>query len=496
MAKSTQSAKGTPSRDDIQTILYANAAEALKQFTDPNRNDITSMNTYTRDQIRAYLQSPASNQANLRSVANYLYIRSQILYRLVRWYAGMWDLRCRNIKPTYDLEKGLDKNALKNYNNTAKQLDLYNLQDALFEVRAHCYLEDVCYFVWFRDENGAYPYILDPSECKIIGRYGLDFAYAVDMSKWKSAARQNVIEWLGSPFKDMYDEYIKTGNKWIQMPDEYAGCFKYNVEKINLIIPPFAPIFQDLTQLISAADLQTVKDKLDVFKMVVLPMKSLNGAKEADKFEFTPSLNLEYFEQLVQNALPDYVTAAPILGDKVDVIDFSSTSADKQVDRLANAQKNVMNVSGGGAVLNASMISSNAAFTAWLQAETDFAVKPLIGQIDDFTNRMLSFDVSKPCEVRHFAVSEYTKKDFRDKFMSANQYSYNYRLALGTLFGMSELETLASIHFEQDVLGLQNLMIYPLQSSFTTANDGENTGGAPKKDDTELSDSGERSRNK
>jgi hypothetical protein len=72
------------------------------------------------------------------------------------------------------------------------------------------------------------------------------------------------------------------------------------------------------------------------------------------------------------------------------------------------------------------------------------------------------------------------------------------RLALGTLYGMSERATLASIHFEQEVLGLQNLMTYPLQSSYTqtTANDpSSEDGGRPKKDEGDLSESGDRSRN-
>jgi hypothetical protein len=112
---------------------------------------------------------------------------------------------------------------------------------------------------------------------------------------------------------------------------------------------------------------------------------------------------------------------------------------------------------------------------------------------------MLSYDVSNPCKVKHFEISEYTKEDFRKAFLESQQYSFMSRLALGTLYGMSERATLASIHFEQEVLGLQNLMIYPLQSSYTqsTTTDGTDpvTGGRPEIDDSELTDSGDRSRN-
>ena len=495
--------KPNPTPDELKTQFYANAKEALKQFVDPNKSTNTTLNMYSREQIRQYLQSPASNQENLRKVARYMYVRSQIMYRLVHWYAGMWDLRCRNVEPTFDLIKGLDKNVLKNYNNTLKQLDVYGLQGNMYEVLVRCYLEDVCYFIWVRNDKGAFPYILDPSECKIIGRYTDtgDLAFAIDMSKYRSQTRRQFIEWFGSPLKEMWAEYERSGLKYIQVPDEYAGCFKFNIEQLDLILPPLAPIMQSLAGMLDLEDYSAVQAYFDVYKMVILPMKALSGAKEPDKFEFTPDLNLEYFDRLVEDALPKYTTAAPVLGDGIEVVDFSNTASDKQVDRVANAQKNLYSISGGGAVLNSTMITSTAAFNAWLAEETEFAISALLPQINGFTNRMLSYDVSKPCKVRHFELSEYTKKDFRDKFLEANQYSFNYRLALGTLYGMSERETLAQMHFEQEVLGLQNLMIYPLKSSFTSSSDGTVdtdpiTGGAPKKDDDELSASGERNRNR
>jgi hypothetical protein len=316
------------------------------------------------------------------------------------------------------------------------------------------------------------------------------------MSKWRSKQRQEFIEYMGEPLKSMYNQYQRDKIKWVIIPDEYCGCFKFNIDTLDLNMPPFAPMFQTFSSLLDTEDLSAIKDKLDVYKMVILPMKTMK--KSLNDFEVDPDLMIEYFEQMILNALPDYVSAAIVPGDGIDVVDFSSTSSDAQVDRVSNAQKNIFGVSGGGAVLNANAITSSAAFKAWLQEETDFAISSLIGQVDGFANRMLSYDVSTPCKVKHFEISEYTKEDFRKAFLESQQYSFMSRLALGTLYGMSEKATLASIHFEQEILGLQNLMTYPLQSSYTqtTANDpSSEDGGRPKKDEGDLSESGDRSRN-
>lgn len=486
------------SNEEMVKLNFDKAQKALQQYRDPNDNSTIRLEPYDRNTIRKFLQKPASNESNLRKVAGYLFYRSQILYRLVHWYAGMWDLRCRNVEPKYDLVNGLDKNVLKYYNDTVNQLDIYNLQENLYEVFVNCYLYDTCYFLWFRDKTGAIPFIIDPEFCKVMGRYmSGDISYCIDMSKFSNKQGQNLIGWLGSPLKEMYDEYQRTKVKYIQVPDKYAGCFKFNIHNLFLNVPPFAPIFQTLSTLLDTEDLAAVQDRLDVFKMVVMPMKTLK--KQMNDWEIDPELQLKYFDQMVKDALPDFISAVPVPGEGLDTIDFSSSSADKQVDRVANAQKNIMSTSGGGAVLNSSAISSTAAFNAWLQEETDFAISSLIGQVDGFTNRMLSYDISNPCKVKHFEISEYTKKTFRDAFLEAGQYSLSYRLALGTLYGMSEKATLAALHFEQETLGLQNLMIYPLQSSYTQTSTTEGTdlvsGGRPEKDAGELSPSGDRSRN-
>ena len=72
------------------------------------------------------------------------------------------------------------------------------------------------------------------------------------------------------------------------------------------------------------------------------------------------------------------------------------------------------------------------------------------------------------------------------------QYGYNNKIAYNTLLGFSERETMAQIYFEEEVLELHEKMIYPLSSSFVQS--GNN--GAPIKDDDEISDEGDKSRDK
>lgn len=500
---STLDKHGNQSIADIKTN-YAKAMEGLKQLRDPGKSNTFSLSQYDREQIRSYLQSPGSNEENLRNAARYLYIRSQIFNRICHWYASMWDLRCRKVTPTtFTLLKDNDPDKMrKQYENTLKTLDGYHIHNNWHDLSLRCYIEDIVYAIFFRDGENAFFYILEPSECKIDGQYYTgDLSFAVDMSKWRSAQRRQLAEWLGDPIESMLKEYDRTGTKWIHMPDEYSACFKFNRDRLDLIFPPLAPLLQSIAGLNDIADLQALSDEAAVYKLLLVPMKILAGATDTDQFEISPDLLLKYYEKLV-DMLPDYVAAAPIPGELTNdnVIDFSTTSADKDIDRVQQSQDTVLTTSGGGAVLNANNITSTAAFNAWLKSETEYAISSLMPQIEGFTNRMLGYDVSgDPAKVSYFEVSVYTKKDLADDLLQQCQYSFSDRIALQTLYGFSEMETLTMEYLETQVLNLPSIMNHPLSSSFTQTGEeekGEVGEGAPTKDPEDLTPEGDRSRNK
>lgn len=476
---------------------FKKAEEALYQLRDPNKGYCFPLSAYDRKKIREYLQSPTSNELNLRKAARYLYYRSQIFFRIIVLYASIWDLRCRKVVPKYDIAKKPNiSKTLKAYNSTLNKLDIYNIQGNIFNVLIRCYLEDVCYSLFFRDDTGAMFYILEPEECKIIGRYNTgDLGFAIDMSKWKNDKKQYLIEMLGSPLTEMWQEYKNDpSNKWIKVPDKYAACFKFRVDDLNTIIPPFAPLLQQLAGLNDLADIQAIADQQAIYKLLIVPMKTLSGAKRSDEFQISPDLLIKYFDKMVELALPDYISAAPMPGDGVNVVDFSNSSADKDVDRLEQSQNTLLATAGGGAVLNANNINNTAAFNAWLKSESEFAISSLMPQIEGFTNRMLSYDVASPCKVEYFEVTIFTKEEMRKSLLESCQYSFSNRLAYNTFNGISEKDTLAMDFLENDVLKLYQRMTHPLQSSYTTSNSESSSGGRPKSDDSEITDSAERMR--
>ena len=481
-----------------QLALFEKASTALKQMSDiKNATTTTNTSRYDRETLRTIVQNPQSNESRLQEAARYFYYRSQIFFRLINWYADMWSLDCRKVTPNIDLTKNNNvKKIKKSYFENLNALERYRIATNFPEVAIHCYLEDVCYSIFFKGEKSSFFYILNPSECRIMGRYESgDLAYAVDASKWARGNRRTQAELLGSPLIDIVNEYDRTGEKWIMMPDEYAACFKFRIEDLNHVIVPFIPLLQSLSALGDAEDIQAILDDQAVYRLIAVPMPVLNSAKDADQFAISPDLLIKYYEKFTE-ALPDYAAAAPIPGELTNdnVIDFSTSAADKDIQRLQQNQDTLLATSGGGAVINSNKITSTAAFNAWLKSESAFAITTLIGQIEGFTNRMLEFDVSDPCTVEYFKCTIYTKQELYENLLKQCQHSFSDRLALQTLCGISEKTTLVSEYLENEVFELPTLMNHPLNSSYTQSGSTDEK-GRPQVDDDELSPSGERSRN-
>lgn len=487
------------------TQMYAKAKDALQQLLDPNKKTRTAIMPINKEDLKDWIRNVGGNEKNLRNTARYLYYRSNIYFRLVNWYSTMFTLDCRKVTPNYDFTEDISesgiKNALKSYGNTLDALDILNLQGNMVGVLTTVFREDVYYGIILKDATGSFFYQLDPDECVIDGMYYTGcYGFSVDMSKWRNSRKQEIIEYIGSPLKEMWDEYQKdTTVRYIHCPAEYSVCFKFRTDDYNTVIPPFLPLFLQLAGLEDLVDIQAEADALSIYKLIYMPMEVLSGAKDADDFAISPDLSLKYLQKMIDEGnIPENVSVGAVPGKELKTIDFEK-SVDGDTNSVEISSNQILQTAGGGAVINANNITSTAAFNAWLKAETEFAISPLLPQIDGFCNLQLSFMVKKPCKVKHFECSVYTRDTLADSLLTSCQYGYSNRLAYGTLVGVSEKEQLAQIYLETEVLKLQDKMIYPLSSSFTTSNNGytpETGQGAPTKDDDELTPEGDASRNK
>lgn len=482
---------------DLQLKNYAAALDPIKALRDLTTGGTTRrVNSLTKENIVTYLQSPINNEANIRNASWYIFFRNQIYQRIVLYYATLFCFDARSIIPKYDLVKPeSDDKILKSYNDTLKMLSNWNINNEFLKSNITALLQDVSYNCAYYDETGLYLLPLPADYCRLYAQYPTgDFSFAVDMTYFRS--NQYLLEAWGEPFESMYREYQRVGNsgRWQVMPDEYCACFKYRNFDWESILPPFSGLLGDLINLNDISDIAAVADRMDVYKLVYMKLKTITGAKMPDQYEVDPETAIAYGNRLIDEALPDYASFGIVPGsDDLGVIDFSNVDKVSENNKVLRAQKSVLNTSGGAQILNSAEITGTTAFLAAIRADTEFAIGTLLPQIEGWFNRILPFVVKNPSRVKFYHTGRLTKDELRKELLENAQYSLPTKLAIMSISGIDELSALSLNHLEEDILKLGEKFNDPLRSSYTSTNQ---VVGRPTSDDDDLTDDGDASRQK
>lgn len=490
-------AKNKDRLDLVTSFATENKDKMLRQLRDLGKTYSKTVSTFDKEKLRQYLQQLGSQEKNMRALSWYLLYRSHIYYRIIHFFSEMFCLDCRSIIPKYDLvkENNPDK-VLKAYQNTLDAVSAMRLQQEFYPIIFTCFVQDIYYGIYLHDDTGVFHLQLPADYCKIAGKFMTgDLSYFFDVTYLRS--RQELIEYFPEVFEQPWKDYQSTGQKWQLLDSKFQVCMKYRIEDLDIIVSPWSGIFNSIINLADLEDIQAAGDAASVYKMLWYELETISGSKQIDDWKIDPNLSLPYFDKFTEN-VPPYIATAIVPG-QIHEIDFDNDNA-TDTTKVAKATEQVLNTAGGAEVLNGATINNTYAFKMASIANTEFAISSLLPQIQSWVMRMLSYEGADDCKVRFMPISTYTKADYREQLLSSGQYGLPTKLAINTLNGFNEKDTLSLNYVEEELLHLSDKLI-PLNSSYTQSGteDGytsEIGQGAPEKDEGDLSDSGERSRAK
>lgn len=477
--------------------LFAKAKESLLNLRDVSKNTkLKSIQSITKEELRKYLENPSSYEVQLRNISRYLVTRSQVYYRLIKYNANMFKLDARVVIPKYSLTKENKKDkTLKSYEKTLKILDQMGLQYEFLKAYTTCFIEDAFFGVVYYDPNAnTYPSMfflpIPPEYCKIQGYWeNGTYAYVMDMAFFNK--HKDLLEMWGEPFTSLYREYENDKIRWKLMPQKYSVCLKFRTEDPEILLPPFIGLLSSLLGLNELEDLQDVAAEQEIYKLLVATIPLISGSDNTDDFALDPDLAIDYFDKLC-DSLPSF-TDAIISPMPIDFINFNNDTVASDTNKVQNATKTVLNISGGSQVLNSADISSSSGFNAAFKADTAFAISSLLPQTEAWVNYFVGQYVGSPCKIKFFEVSIYTIDDFRKSLLETAQNGLPTKLAIMSTIGLSALDSLSLNYLEEEVLQLSDKFDSPLSTSYTQSS---NDGGGQEKDITELSPEGELTRDK
>lgn len=475
---------------------FEKAKEAL-QLVDPKKSSNKTFNTFSKEKLRTYMKNPLTNYKNLRNLSKYLYYVSQAYRRLVHYYANIPDLRYRSVIPRIDLNKGFDvNNDMKSYYDTLMFIDELPLCTEFYKLLIKAWVEDASFGVaYFTDKgNGRYDMFILPlpsDYCVITGLYS-DGSIAFDFDMTYFNSKQELIDWWGYPFDQMYKEYQKDtrNNRYQPVPDDVSVALKVNLDTPDQILMPFMGMFSSLISLNDLVEISAVADEQEIYKLLSIKIPLINS-DSPDDFAVDPETAIDYYNRLV-DSLPDYTNAVLLPGLDVEDVSFDSNKIN-EVSKVEKATKEIFGSAGGGQVLHNTNISGSTGLKLAIKTDEMQALKPLLGEIEAITNRLISYQLNNASKIKFLEVTKYTSEEYKDSLIKSMNYGLPFAMTIGSMSGYSEVDLIAMANVN-NTLNIESLF-RPMATASTRSSE-DSSGGAPVKSDTEISDSGEDTRDK
>lgn len=491
------------SREERNRAAYAAVKDALS-LIDLTQNRSSSYTTYSRESLRSYLKNPASenNQKNLRKLSNFLYTISHVYRRLINFKAYQLQLKSWTVYPDIPLVEEPDMDSiLQNYDKVTKYVRNMDMKSQILKCMLQAWKNDTVYAFCYGDpENDGefFIHLLDPDYCKISSQqyYRGVLNFAFDFSFFDSSTNAYYLDVYDPIFKKMYNKFKNDSSlKWQEMPIENAFCLKINMDNLDYSIPPLSGLFDSIINLVDLQAVQDLKDELEAYKLVWAKIDTISGTKDVDDFEIDLDLAGAFYKKL-QDAMPENVTVA-MSPMALDTIDFNSNNAN-DVNIISKAYENIINAN-GGIVLNQNKITNSASFKLALQFDSMDAVAP-IEQINSWVNLWIKNHLGETgMVVEYDGTSPYFVSDRIDQLLKAAQYGIPVKLELSSLLNANPVKE-RGMSYMENALGIgvdswnQPLVSSNVQSG--SVENGDGSEGAPTKDEGDLTDEGQSTRDK
>lgn len=431
---------------------------------EPNR----SYTVFNKDRLRTYLRNPKANEQGLRELSQFLYRMSFQYRRIIHYFSEMVDLSAYSVVPLIDVEKDSDtidkKKNLKKYTKTLKQIRKMDMKSEIIKCLIIAWREDCFYGYTYEDNDAFFIMPMDGRYCRI-SSVNLDgtINYAFDFSYFTS--HLDDLEYWDDEFKKKYEIYQsdRINSKWQELDRSRTICLKVNIDDLGLVIPPFVALFPQIIDLVDLQSIQSVKDELSIYKLLVAKLETLKGTDEPDDFAVDIDTAIDYYKKL-EEKLPESVSSC-ISPLPIDVIEFKGTTTE-DVDMVSNSMSNLFKAAGVTQILDNENLSGTEAFKASILCDSLQAIKILLPQIEKWHNHYLEERITNHCPIKYIECTPYTKGDVIERYAEGSQYGLPVKIAYATLLGFDPLEVVSLAFLENDCLKLAEKWI-PLQSSHT-----------------------------
>lgn len=477
--------------DKIKELLLQNVSKATSR----------SFTQYTKSLVKQYMQNPQTNKDRIRGLSQYLFRASTLYRKIVLYYACMplynyYVIEKIDLTKTYNASK-----SMKNYNNIIQKLQQINFKNEFAQMIALAILNGGYYGFVYDTGDGMFFHALDPQYCKAKGKDGNgNWIISFDMTFFSQGSNSEFVEGINGDTTGCWDQVFingwndyqadKQNNRYLTLPSERTMCLLSGLDdEFDLALPFFLGIFMLLMDCEDYADMMADKTALENYKLLVSKIPLMDG-DNIDDFRISLEMT-EVFQDMIDEILPENVGAVRSPMD-LDVINFEKSNTTSDTDMLSKSIENVFNNCGASQLVVAGGSSTNSIGLKQAIANDASLAFTWVARLENNFNYWLSQNGYDGYTFSFHRETWYNREDYINTLKESATLGNNPLLYLTSL-GQTPYEVECGLRMTMSS-GIRDLLV-PLKTTYTdSVNNGSSTGGAPTKDDTELSPEGEATR--
>lgn len=462
---------------------------------DLNNNTISpTFSLYSKDDITRYIANPYRFEKELRKAVTYIYGASTHFRRIIQYFTSLSDLSYIVSPYQIDPRTVNQKSIARNYRKVLNTLSSMNIKTQFPKILTVCLREDTYYgTMWVT--NGSIIIQQLPSDfCQISSIENNVLNVSFDFSYF--GGKEYLLDFYPQEFRIKYESIYRLNpskSRWIELDSPTSFAIKCNNDILDYAMPPFAGLLREVYDIEDYKQLKMGRTALENYAMLVmtLPMDDEgNWLLDHDKAK-------EFWSNL-DSVLPEEV------GSVLSPMDVKKISFEKSntgdTNTVADAEQNLWSAAGTSSLLfNNAKASANALA---LSIKVDQAMTfGIVKSLEDMVNRYVQYQAfGKNFKVTFLDVSMFNRKEMGDAYLKAASYGIPTISMYAASQGLGQAELDSMSFLENKILGLTE-MFKPLRNSsqmsaseVTNNGDTDNQGGRPLSEGTDLTDSGEQSR--
>lgn len=432
------------------------------------------------------VQAPERYGSQIIRLSQYMMLKSGYYKRLIEYFANMgiinWmiDTEIKDIS-FYNVS---DKTLKSNYIKYAAQCNKFNLDTNITRILRKLYVEDVCFGFVTESDIDTSIFFIDPQYCEIQKLVsGNVYEYVINRSLLSSSYIDTLPLKLQKLLEDSKEISL---HNLVSIPYENSLCLKYN-DDFTYIYPPFFNLIANILLIDDYKDLAKAKTESDAYKLVYfkIPTNDEGQVSMGDELVIP-------FVEMAKQIVPETWGVVPSPMDLQLIESKSTVSDDKN-----KVQEAVESYYGEAGVSKSLISSASSGSELKMSIKVDSAdLYRIYRQIESWMDVQLKLRgyiyKSHQFVYNILDMTIFDVDDAIDRELKLAQISVPNKSKLLAASGINTVKMLGNTYMENVVLVDIFDSWKPLQSTFTQSRE---KGGAPTKDETELSKQGEQTRN-